>query len=282
LEWNETLATILVLGSSGQVGAYLSKFLSSLGHAVIDFDLVNHEQEDLRIAGNPLLLQAVHEADFVFFLAFDVGGSHYLERYQDSLEFISNNVKIMSNTFDCISEFRKPFVFASSQMSNMHQSTYGLLKSVGEKYTHALGGKVVKFWNVYGIERDRQKFHVISDFIDMARSKGNITMRTSGVETRDFLYADDCCAGLLEIMINYEELNEDEIHLANNSWTSVLQVAEIIASHYKVDIIPGKSNDSIQGGVKNSPNQQFLKYWSPQISIQEGIRRIIQDLDSSS
>jgi len=276
------LATVLVLGSSGQVGAYLSKFLSSVGHAVIDFDLAYSEQEDLRIAGNPLLREAVQKSDFVFFLAFDVGGSHYLEKYQDTLEFISNNIKIMSNTFDCISEFDKPFLFASSQMSNMSQSTYGLLKAVGEKYSHALGGKVVKFWNVYGIESNPQKFHVISDFIEMARSKGKITMRTSGVETRDFLYADDCCAGLLAIMNNYRELDATEIHLANNSWTSVLEVAEIISSHYKVDIVPGKSNDSIQAGIKNSPNQEFSKYWSPQVSIQQGIKRIIQDLESSS
>lgn len=165
----------------------------------------------------------------------------------------------------------------------MSQSAYGLLKAVGEKYTHALGGKVVKFWNVYGVETNPQKFHVISDFIDMARKNGEITMRTSGIETRDFLYADDCCAGLLEIMNNYEELGEiEEIHLANHSWTSVLEVAEIIARHYRVRIIPGKRDDSIQAGIKNSPKPDFLQYWSPQVTIQEGISRIIQDFESSS
>lgn len=276
------MAKILILGSSGQIGAYLSKFLSSKGETVIEFDVAANFKEDLRITNNPALIDAMKVSDFVYFLAFDVGGSHYLEKYQDSFQFISNNLRIMCNTFDYLAELAKPFVFASSQMSNMSQSTYGLLKAVGEKSTYALGGKVVKFWNVYGIERDTNKFHVISDFIQMAKQTGVIAMRTSGKETRDFLYADDCCVGLYEIMKNYDVLDLNEIHLAHNSWTSILEVAQIIARIYKAEILPGEKLDSIQGGKKNSPNQEFSKYWTPQVSIQEGINRIVQDLDSSS
>ena len=35
-------------------------------------------------------------------------------------------------------------------MSNMTHSPYGILKSIGETYTRALKGLIVKFWNVYG------------------------------------------------------------------------------------------------------------------------------------
>jgi nucleoside-diphosphate-sugar epimerase len=276
------MSTVLVLGSAGQVGAYLCEYLRSHGHDAIEFDLINGTHQDLRINPNLLLKQSVEKADFVFFLAFDVGGSHYLEKYQDTSEFISNNMKIMSNTFDYLEEFNKPFVFASSQMSNMSQSTYGILKSIGEKYTRALGGVVVKFWNVYGVERDSQKFHVISDFIEMARNGGPIIMRTTGEETRDFLYADDCCAGLCAIMQNFNLLADiQDIHLANHSWTSILTIAEIIAAHFQVEIIQGLKTDSVQAGIKNSPNLDFAKYWQPRVAIGEGIKRIIQDLESS-
>ena len=53
-------------------------------------------------------------------------------------------------------------------MSNMSYSPYGLLKNIGEKYTEILGGLVVKFLNVYGIEKDLKKSHVITDFILMS------------------------------------------------------------------------------------------------------------------
>lgn len=188
----------------------------------------------------------------------------------------------MTNTFQLLFDFNKPFVFASSQMSNMSQSTYGLLKFLGEKSTHALGGVVVKFWNVYGVEHDTEKFHVISDFIEMARKGGPIRMRTTGQETRDFLYADDCSAGLVAIMRNYESLADDrEVHLANHSWTSILEIAKIVGEYFGVEVIPGDKVDSIQSGIKNSPRGDFHIHWKPSVSVQEGIFRIIQELESS-
>ena len=42
-------------------------------------------------------------------------------------------------------------------MSNMSYSPYGVAKRVGELYTKALKGLIVKFWNVYGIENDMDK-----------------------------------------------------------------------------------------------------------------------------
>ena len=60
----------------------------------------------------------------------------------------------MENTFTMVKKFKKPFLFASSQMSNMTYSNYGILKNLGEKYSQILDGLVVKFWNVYGIEHD--------------------------------------------------------------------------------------------------------------------------------
>ena len=274
---------ILVLGSSGQVGAYLCAFLKSQGHEVFELDIVNNPQQDLRIYSNQLLIESIQKCDFVFFLAFDVGGSHYLEKYQDTFEFISNNMKIMVNTFELLAKFKKQFIFASSQMSNMSQSTYGLLKYIGEKNTRALGGIIVKFWNVYGVEHESQKFHVISDFIEMARKGGPIEMRTTGEETRDFLYADDCSAGLIAIMHNYESLTHDrEVHLANHSWTSILEVANIIGDYFGVGVLPGLNSDSVQAGIKNSPSLDFNRYWMPKITVKEGITRIIHDLESSS
>ena len=59
----------------------------------------------------------------------------------------------MENTFSLIKKIQKTFLFASSQMSNMIYSPYGLLKIL-RKYSEILGGLTVKFWNVYGIEKD--------------------------------------------------------------------------------------------------------------------------------
>ena len=46
----------------------------------------------------------IKNADFIFFLAFDVGGSRYLKKYQHTFEFVNNNTRIMANTFRLLEE----------------------------------------------------------------------------------------------------------------------------------------------------------------------------------
>lgn len=276
------MKTILVLGSAGQVGGHLTKYLNLKGYNVLEYDIENSSIQDLRQPQKKDFELLVSQSDFIYFLAFDVGGSHYLEKYQNTFRFIDNNLKILINTINVIRDYNKPFLFASSQMSNMGQSTYGLLKIIGERYSSSINGRSVKFWNVYGHERNEKKFHVVSDFIKMARLTGAITMRTNGLEKRNFLYADDCCEGLEAIMINFDKFEQHaELHLANFEWNSILEVAEIVAKNFNARIIPGTSIDQVQQGIRNEPNSYLLNYWKPVTSIHDGIKKIIQLEDNS-
>ena len=46
-----------------------------------------------------------------FFLAFDVGGSKYIKKFQSSYKFLMNNLMIMVNTFELLAKYKKPFLF---------------------------------------------------------------------------------------------------------------------------------------------------------------------------
>ena len=72
------MSKILVLGSSGQVGDHLCGYLRRKGNDVLEFDLVESINQDLRTTNNELLHEYMRECDFVYFLAFDVGGSRNL------------------------------------------------------------------------------------------------------------------------------------------------------------------------------------------------------------
>ena len=74
---------ILVLGSGGQVGAYLTDYLRRMGNEVLEFDITNGSEQDMTIIPNGELEAKIYMADFVYFLAFDVGGSHYLKKYSN-------------------------------------------------------------------------------------------------------------------------------------------------------------------------------------------------------
>ena len=268
----------LVLGSEGQVGQALTQFLQKKGHDVYEFDVTNSEEQDLRMHNNPLLKKYLDECDFVFFLAFDVGGSRYLKLYQETPEFVGNNMKLMTNTFDAIHTSKKPFIFASSQMANMSYSSYGKLKSLGESYAQILGGLVVKFWNVYGIEYDLEKSHVITDLIIKAHDTGTINLLTDGKEERQFLYADDCSEALLTLAEKYNEVPKDkELHVTNFEWTNILNVASIIASHFpNSTVVPALSKDEVQKDKRNEPDPFIHTYWKATTKLEDGIARIVE------
>ena len=273
---------ITVLGSSGQIGAYLSEYLSRKGHIVREFDIVNGIHQDMTHIPNTYLRNAIIESDFVFFLAFDVGGSRYLKKYQHTFDFVNNNTRLMANAFGLLEQYDKPFIFASSQMSNMSYSPYGTLKRLGELYTESLGGLIVKFWNVYGIEKDHDKAHVITDFIRKGFEEGDFEMMTDGEEVRQFLYAEDCCEGLEAVMKNYDEFYaNDPLHITNFDYTSIREVAIIIENEFKligkpINIIPGEASDSVQLDKRNEADRFIEKYWSPKTDLETGIAKVFE------
>ena len=275
---------ITILGSSGQIGAYLTEYLRDKGYYVTEFDKNNSYHEDMTTIPNPFLKNAIMDSDFVFFLAFDVGGSRYLKKYQHTFKFIDNNARMLAGAFQYISEYKKPFVFASSQMSNMSYSPYGVMKRVGELYTKSLGGLIVKFWNVYGIEKDHDKAHVITDFIRKGFETGVIDMMTDGTEQREFLYAEDCCEALEQVMLEYSEFTSDsELHITSFRSTTILEIAKIIQGIFKangktVAVEKAQTKDEVQKDARNEANPFIRKWWKAKTSIEDGIEKIFEEM----
>ena len=276
---------ILVLGSEGQIGSYLTEYLRDKGHEVTEFDVVNGEDQDLTKIPNPKLQHDIRISDFVFFLAFDVGGSRYLKKYQHTYDFINNNTRLMANVFQWLKEYRKPFVFASSQMSNMSYSPYGVLKRVGELYTQTLNGLTVKFWNVYGVENDREKSHVITDFIRKGFEEGPFEMMTDGTEERQFLYAEDCCEALETIMECYSDFKPtDPLHVTSFRNDSIKDVAAMIQGQfnkigkYDVRIKPGIAKDNVQLDKRNEASNYIHGWWLPKTNLETGIAKVFDKI----
>ena len=273
---------VTILGSGGQIGAYLTEYLRRKDYEVLEFDITNGEHQDMTHIPNTYLRNAIMNSDFIFFLAFDVGGSHYLKKYQHTFKFIDNNTRMMANVFRHLKDYKKPFVFASSQMSNMSYSPYGVMKRVGELYTKSLNGLIVKFWNVYGIEKDMEKAHVITDFIRKGFESGVIDMMTDGTEAREFLYAEDCCEALEKIMEEYSNLSsDDELHITTGVYTSILEIAQEIRKLFndigkEVEVIPSEKKDEVQKDARNEPDPFIKKFWQPKTSVKDGLKKVFE------
>ena len=276
---------VLILGSGGQIGAYLTEYLKVKDYDVREFDITNGKHQDLTQIPNVELHRNIMVADFIFFLAFDVGGSRYLKKYQHTFDFVHNNASIMVNVFGLIEKYKKPFVFASSQMSNMSHSPYGVLKRVGELYTQNLKGLTVKFWNVYGIEKDMEKAHVITDFIRRGFEEGEFEMLTDGTEQRQFLYAEDCCEALKTVMDCYDDFKStDPLHITSFNATSINEIAAIIQGQFNliemfdVKIKPGIAKDSVQMDKRNEADTYITGWWTPKTSIADGIAKVFEEM----
>ena len=273
---------ILILGSEGQIGKHLFNYLKKK-HKIFSFDMLNSNSEDLRIHKNKKLKSLIKKSNFIFFLAFDVGGSKYLKNYQYSYKFLLNNLSIIKNTFEELAISKKKFIFASSQMSNMNYSPYGILKKIGEDVTSSLNCISVKFWNVYGIENDPKKNHVVTYFILKGLKSSVVKMETNGKEQRDFLYADDCCEALEIIMNNFDKFkNKKIIDLHSGKFISIRILAKTISKIFltygkRVKFVPNKnSTDKVQNNLMNKGSNYFFKYWKPKYSLDLGIKKIFE------
>ena len=169
-------------------------------------------------------------------------------------------------------------------MSNMSYSPYCVMKRVGELYTKSLNGLIVKFWNVYGIEKDMEKAHVITDFIAKGFKTGVIDMMTDGTEVREFLYAEDCCEALESVMQNYDRLtSDDELHITTGSSTTILEIAQNIQKLFsdigkEVVIKPAESKDEVQKDARNISDPYIRKFWTPKTSVKEGLKKVFEDM----
>lgn len=261
------MTTNLVIGSEGFIGTSLCKFLEQKGEKVVHFDIKNGDKED----GRSATFDFKH-IDYIYFLAWDVGGSKYL--YESKLQMVQLtwNLQLMTNIFEQIGREKKKFLFVSSQLSEECDTVYGVTKRLGEVWTHLLGGVCVRVWNAYGVmEKQDIKSHVISDFIYQALLNGKITMMTNGEEWRQFTYIDDIC-GAFYMALHAKELRRTVYDASSYEWVRIVDVAQIICELTGATYHAGtvKGHDPLP-----SLNMGRLPGWLPRVALKDGIQKMV-------
>lgn len=270
---------VLVLGSEGTLGTALCKYLNREKDIdVVRWDIKMGEEYDLRKPNN--LDDILPSVDFVFFLAFDVGGAKYNVFHK---KYIDDNIALMQNTFASLAKHGTPFIHTTSQMSNMFGNPYGVLKCLCDFYVQYLDGVNVRLWNVYDDEEIGLKSHVIPDFIYQALTKQKILMRSDGTDERQFLYSDDFADAMYHIMRHYKQYQTAKqiIDLTSFQWVTINDIAHliqnIIQDHFADTISIEVSNVSGNNQTcKNEPSASlFHSMWQPKISLRDGVERIV-------
>jgi len=266
------MKTNLVIGSDGFIGKPFCRFLEDKGEKVIRFDIKHGEEEDARFKKLPLT-----DVGYVYFLAWDVGGSKYLYEPKLQKNQLQWNLSLMKNVFDQLEAAKIKFMFASSQLCEEVDTVYGVTKKLGEVWTELLGGVSVRIWNAYGYMEDEGiKSHVISDFIYQALRTKTITMMTDGNEWRQFTHITDLSRAFYA-SLHTTDLRRSIYDASSYEWVRVIDIANMIAQKTEATVIPGQGKGH---DPHPSDNMGRIPGWLPTIEFSAGIDQMISEARS--
>jgi UDP-glucose 4-epimerase len=161
------------------------------------------------------------------------------------------------------------------------KSPYGAAKLAGEAYCAAFAASyglptvALRFSNVFG-PYSYHKGSVIAAFCKRALAGDPLVIYGDGQQTRDFVYVDDICAGIVGAMTS--GARGEVAHLASGAVTSVLEVAKVVAArfggHVQVEHHPARPGDVLRSSTQIGAAAALFGY-RPQVSLEEGVDRTV-------
>lgn len=158
------------------------------------------------------------------------------------------------------------------------QSPYGASKLAIEGYLGAFAASYsmktcsLRFSNVYG-PNSRHKGSVVAAFIRQILAKKNLTVYGDGQQLRDYVYIDDLCQGILQVIQN------DIVgvyQLGTGIPTSINKLIEILKNtvgekyEIKVDYLPYRTGELQKTWCDISKARKAFNY-NPTMSLEQGI-----------
>jgi UDP-glucose 4-epimerase len=160
-------------------------------------------------------------------------------------------------------------------------SPYGASKLSGEGYCHAFRGSygletvALRFANVYG-PRSEHKKGAITAWIKRALKGQPLVLYGDGSASRDFLYVEDLCRGILAAY-DAPEI-QPVVHLSSERETTLVELARLIVEATGTDV-PIEHHGRRRGEVERNFAMAGLASevlgFSPAISLEDGLARTV-------
>jgi GDP-D-mannose 3', 5'-epimerase len=258
---------------------------------------------DLR--GRSACLEAADGCDEVYNLAADMGGMGFIETHKaDCMLSVLINTHLLMAAREC--GVQRYFYSSSACVYNAEKQTdpenpglkesdaypalaedgYGWEKLFSERMCrhfredYGLVTRVVRFHNVYGPHgtyeggREKAPAAICRKIIEAKRlGKPEIVIWGDGLQTRSFMYIDDCVRGVLDIMASGIE---EPINLGSSEMVSINRLVDIVEEIAGVTVARRYDPDAPKGvRGRNSDNTLILRLlgWEPSIPLREGMKK---------
>ena len=287
---------ILVTGSSGLVGTSLIYRFRGQNVEIRRFDLKEENQFKGDIKHPYKVRQAVYGCDGIIHLA---AVSRVIWGQRDPELCWATNVGGLKNLLQAIADLeRKPWVIFASSREVYGQpdvlpvdetsalrpvNVYGRSKVEGERLIEAareegVRASIVRLSNVYGSTADHAD-RVVPAFAKAASIGGTLHLEGAS-NTFDFTHIDDVSRGILALSKRLidGEAPPPPIHFVGGVSTTLGELAEL-----SIDLADSHS-DIVHSAPRNFDVARFLGdhsraaellNWTPEISLREGLSRLI-------
>lgn len=303
---------VLVCGAGGFIGGHLVTSLKQKGYYVIGADIKQHEykttdadefyQYDLR--EQDLVRKLVtSDIDTIYQLAADMGGAGYVFTGDNDANIMHNSALINLNILEAMVKTGVKNVFYSSSacMYPSHNqedpsnpllseesaypanpdSEYGWEKLFSERVflafakNYGIRARVARFHNIFGplgSWKDGKEKAPAALCRKVAVSNGEVEVWGPGVQTRSFLFIEECIEGIHRIM---ESDCSFPLNLGSERMISINDLAILVAQIANKDItiknIPGPMG--VMG--RNSHNKLIRETigWAPKDNLEYGLEK---------
>ena len=303
---------VLVCGAGGFIGGHLVTSLKQKGYYVIGTDIKAHEykttdadefyQYDLR--EQDLVRKLVTtDIDAIYQLAADMGGAGYVFTGDNDANIMHNSALINLNIAEAMVKTGVKNVFYSSSacMYPSHNqedpnnpllsedsaypanpdSEYGWEKLFSERVfmafakNHGIRARIARFHNIFGplgSWKDGKEKAPAAMCRKVAQSTGEVEVWGPGVQTRSFLFIEECIEGIHRIM---ESDCDFPLNLGSERMISINDLALLVARIADKDItiknIPGPMG--VMG--RNSHNKLIKETigWAPGDNLEYGLEK---------
>jgi dTDP-glucose 4,6-dehydratase len=300
--------TAVVTGGAGFLGSHLCDYLLTQGNRVICVDNLEtstlENLEHIRDDGFSFVYHDVIEhieldepVDFVYHLAALASPIDYLRQPLHSLKVGSYGTH---NALGLAKWKRARFLLASTsevygdpQVHPQPEVYWGNVNPVGprgvydeakryaEAMTMAYHGQqgvdscIARIFNVFGPKMRSHDGRAIPTFMRQALDGEPLTVFGDGSQTRSFCYVDDMIRGLVLLAESGEHL---PVNLGNPGEFTILELAETVLrvtgsrSEIVFEALPIDDPQIRQPDISRASE---LLGWSPEIELEEGLRRML-------